>query len=289
MRRLTPLLVIITVLLPVFSSAATVRVLRPKQQVRVVTPRPNNQRTTTWWGPPPSRPNAPVQGPKAAGVVQAVGQNSVTLKTPSGFNTYIVGTGTQIVVQGKPAGLGDVVVGWRANVTFEYTQNLTTTARKLSVVKPEPYGRITAMSPGAITITDNDQAAWDVAVTQETKVQYGRFPFTLDDLRIGYWARAEGPTDGRNVQAMIIRFQPMSVKGVITDVTGDSFRIKTVQQQVIDGVTSDRTIVTIHPRTGPNYPGTRADIRPGMAANAGGFVSEGRPMEVISVEILIAQ
>lgn len=285
MKRILPLLVIVAVLTTACVGLAVERA-KPKPA-----PRQGDQIKPNWWGPPPPNDGPrPDPGPKANGIVVAVGADSVTLRTPCGFNTYIVGPNTEIIVGGNPGALADIAVGFRANVNFEFNfQNLTTHARRLAAFRPEPAGRITSINGNLIVITDETDTAWNVTITPETRIKWLRLPLTPGDLRVGYHARAEGQIDGHNVRARAIQLKLPFFKGAVTEVNNNSIKVKTVEQRVIEGVLSDRTVVVIKPRVGPDQPGTRADIKRGMPVNIGGHVNEGRPMDVLLVELLIGE
>ncbi|MDO8585825.1 MAG: hypothetical protein Q7T82_02190 [Armatimonadota bacterium] len=283
MKRVLPLLIIIAVLGVAFSAAAVQKPARTAKPAAAGAAQPN------WWGPPPPQ-GEPDRGPKVHGPVAAVGENSITLRTPSGFNTYAVGPDTEIRVGGRPGALADISVGFVANVSFEYDQaNLTTHAKRIGAVRPEPNGRITSIEGNLVRITDEGGTVWEVTTTPETRIMWLRIPLTMADLRIGYGARAEGPSEGNRVQARAIQARLPFFKGAVTDINNNSIRVKTVDQRTIEGVMSDRTMVVIHPRVGPNTPGTRADIRRGMAINIGGHIAEGQPMDVLLVELLIGE
>ena len=261
-----------------------------QKPVRRAKPAAANEVRANWWGPGPPQNPVTDPGPKAHGRVAAVSGDSITLRTPSGFNTYTIETGTEILVGGKFAPLTDILVGFRANVAFEYdAANLTTHAKRISAFRPEPYGRITGIEGSLVKITDEDGTVWEVTTTPETRIGWMRIPLTLADLRIGNAARAEGPCDGNRVQARAIQAKLPYFKGAVTDVNANSIKVKMVNQRIIDGVMTDRTVVVVRPRVGPNTPGRRADIKRGMAVNIGGHMTEGQPMDVLLVEMMIGE
>ena len=281
MKRVTPFFVVMCVLLAAMGAWALQRAnVKPARQ-----PAADGQRS--WWGPPPDQ--RPDEGPTARGDVQAVGASSITLRTPCGFNTYSVTAETQIIVRGQPGTLADIKVGDQAAVNFDFLPDVTTKARRIRVMQPQAAGQITAIQGNVVTITGRPNVAWTVNVAPETRIVCRQIRFTLADLRIGYRAVAEGEVDGNNVQARVIRFEPPTVRGAVTQVSDNSIQVKTIEQRLVNGVLTERTGVMIRPRVGPDYPGTRADIKQGMACNMGGHVTQGQPMEVLFVELLIGQ
>ena len=288
MRRFVPLL-------SVFLMLAALPALAVKQQnwpgqppgPRAATAGPQQQ----WWGPPPPKGDVDKR-PRAMGRVEAVGDSSVTLRTPCGFNTYAV-TGTTVIKMQdnpNPAGLADIQVGYRANVIFKYMPDLTTQAEEIVAIKPQPVGRITAINGNVVTITDETEMAWQVTVGANTKIHFNKIPGTLADLRVDYWARAEGQADeNHNVQAVAIQFRPPMFRGAVASVSQNGMTVKTLRQETIQCAFTDRTVIIIQPRTGPNTPGTRADIKQGMAVDIAGHRAEGQPMELLFVGVLIGQ
>ena len=87
----------------------------------------------------------------------------------------------------------------------------------------------------------------------------------------------------------MIRFEPVMARGAVTQVSNNAIRIKAIDQRVVNGNLTDRTVVMVKPRVGPDYRGTRADIKQGMAVNLAGHHVEGQPMGVLLVELLIGQ
>jgi len=278
MKRAIPVTLAVFVLSTLLAAAA---VQRPARQ------KPAPQVNRQWWGPPPGGDRE--RGPRANGPVVAVDANSITLRTPNGFNTYARTATTEVFVDGKPGNLEAIQAGYMANVLFEYAQDLTTPAKVIRANRPQPAGRITSIAGSVVTITDEGGTAWQVTVTQQTRIRCSGIAFTLADLRVGDGARAEGLIDGNNVQARALAFRVPEFKGAVQHAADNSITLKAINQSVIQGTLTDRTVVVIKPRVGPDVPGTRADIKRGMAANIGGRGAEGRSFEVLYVKLLIGQ
>jgi hypothetical protein len=294
MKRFIPLLVVAVLLLSAIAAFAVEQVggTTPMPRATVRTQQPRAGRPN-WWGPAPPQtpaPPQPVQGPKARGIVAAVGADRITLKTQLGFNTYAVSSSTEIIVRGTTGALADIAVGNLAMVNFEFDMaSLTTPAKRIAVTLPAPAGRITSIDGNLIKITDEFGTVWNVTVSPDTRIMCLQQPFAVANLHVGYVAKAEGQIAGNDVQAKALRVQPGMAKGAVIDVNASSIKLKTMDQRIIDGVLSDRTRVMIRPRVGPNQPGTRADIKKGMPANISGLTNEGQPMDVLLVELLIGQ
>jgi len=293
MKRVLALSVVATLLLTAITALAQRTTPMPRVTVRNQQPRPAPR--PNWWGPPPPQNQNPPppqadQGPKARGVVAAVGSDSITIKTPLGFNTYTVGPSTEIIVRGTPGALADIAVGNLAMISFDFDMaSLTTPAKRIGVTLPEPAGRITSIDGNLVKITDDFGTIWNVAVSPDTRIMCLHQPLGIANLRPGYMARAEGEIQGNDVQARAMRIQPQMAKGVVVEVNANSIKLKTIDQRMVQGILSDRTRVMIRPRVGPNQPGTGADIKRDMPANISGLSTEGQPMDVLLVELLIGQ
>jgi hypothetical protein len=297
MKRVLPLLVVAVLLLTAIAALAEQRAsgTTPMRRATVRNQQPRPSRN--WWGPPPQQNPAPpqnpgtppqtIQGPRARGLVAAVGSDSITIRTQLGFNTYTVSSTTEIIVRGAPGALADIAVGNIAMINFDFDlASLTTPAKRIAITLAEPSGRITSIEGNLVKITDEFGVVWNVTVSQDTKITCLQQPLALADLRVGDWGRAEGQIQGNNVQASALQIQPTVFKGAVMEVNANTIKLKTVDQRIVEGALSDVTRVLIRPRVGPNQPGTRSDIKKDMPANISGLTQEGQPMDVLVVELL---
>ncbi|MDO8684479.1 MAG: DUF5666 domain-containing protein [Armatimonadota bacterium] len=287
MKRFLPLLIAALILATALAVVAQQRPNRKEKAPGARFAQPTADAQPDWWGPPPKDDRE--EGPKARGIVQAVSDNTITLKTISGFNTYSVTSSTEILIKRKPGVLSDIAVGDIAGINFEYMSDLTTQAKKINAAKPEAAGKITAIAGSVVTITSEGGVAWEVVTSSDTRVGFNRMPMTFADLRVGYWARAEGLTEGNRVQARMIQLRLPVFRGAVTEISNNAIQIKTIDQRIMNGALSTRTVVVIKPRVGPNTRGTIADIKKGMAVNIAGHLTEGQPIEVLLVELMIGQ
>lgn len=294
MKRVLPLIVVSVVLLTAISALAQRRVNGPNPMPReTVRVKPAPVARPNWWGPPPPPPNGPPkpnQGPRARGIVAAAGTNSITIRTPSGFNTYTIASNTEIIVRGNPGALADAAQGDVASVNFDFDMSsLTTPAKRIEITMRQPAGQITAIQGNIIKISDEFGTVWNVEVSPDTRIMCLRQPIALADLQIGYTARAEGQCQANDVQAKALQIQPAMFKGAVVEINANTIKLKTMKQEIIEGTLTDRTRVVIRPRVGPNLDGTRADIKKDMPANIAGLAHEGQPMDVLVVELLTGQ
>ena len=269
MKARTVLLVLLALL--VAASALAAPQQRPGGKGGLVKP--------NWWGPPPG------QKPAANGTVAEVSSTQIVLDTKQGRKTFAVTPDTKVWVRGKAGSIVDVKVGDPCRVVFKPVANGTPVAIRIMVPKPHAAGQLTAKEGNVLTLKNKD-TIWTVTVLPEAKIICGKYEGTLADLRIGYRVVAFGEISGNNVVAKLVEFLPTVYMGAVIAVNGNQITVKTIRQKVVTGIVTDKTVILIKPRTGPNRPGTLADIKDGLPININGHLVQGGPMQLIFVQVL---
>jgi hypothetical protein len=237
-----------------------------------------------WWpGQRPAQP-APANQTVAVGTVAAVAANKIDVQTAQGVKTFAVFPKTKVVVQGKKATIADVNVGNPVRVTFRVVNNVPS-AVHIAVPKPSIKGKITAISGGGFTLKTKD-AEFAVTVGAATKIKSKGYQGSLADLQVGFGAGVVGVMSGNNVAADVVEFVPVVVRGAVTAVDGNTITVKAIRQQMITGLASEKTVILVRPRVGPNVKGTIADVKVGVPVNIGFKPVQDGPSPLFWIDVL---
>jgi len=236
-----------------------------------------------WWpGQKPGKP-APKEN-VAVGTVAAVSATKIDVQTASGVKSFGVFPKTRVVVQGKKATIADVKVGDPVNVVFRVVNN-TAIALRIAVPKPSVAGKITAINANVITI-NGKKGEFQITVSDSTRIKSHGYAGALADLQVGFGAGAQGTLSGNNMAADAVEFLPAVARGAVTAVDGNTITIKAIRQQTIETLASDKTVVLVRPRVGPNVKGTIADVKVGAPVNIGFKPIKDGPSPLFWIDIL---
>lgn len=243
-----------------------------------VVPAPGGPQAS-WWG------KAPGERPTVSGTVTEVSATNIAVQTPQGVKSFTVAPKTRVVIAGKPATIADIKVGNQVTVRFRLMKNNVPVALHIAVPKPATKGKITAIEGSVITLK-NKQDELKVTVTDATKFRSNGYEGTLADLRVGYSVAAEGAISGSTMTADMVRFVPIVAKGAVTAVDGNTITVKTVKQLSVVTLASDKTVVIVRPRVGPNKKGTLADVKVGAPVNIGFTATKDASSPLLWIEVL---
>jgi hypothetical protein len=163
------------------------------------------------------------------GVVQAVGTNSITLKTRKGASVTVeVSADTKIRVNGEAGSLADVQVGYLAAVKLAAGGG---PAKALAAFAPGTIvvGVVDSVGSNSITLKTKDGSSVTIGVTGSTKIRVNGKAGALADIEAGYRALVVR-TSANGPAAAIRAYQPgvrgLLVKGLVDSVGTDSITIK---------------------------------------------------------------
>lgn len=236
-----------------------------------------------WWPGQKPKP-APVRETTAVGTVAAVVASKIDVQTAQGVKSFAVFPRTKVVVRGKNATMADVKAGDPVRVNFRVVNNVPS-AVHIAVPKPNIKGKITAINGSVITLKTKD-AEFQVTVGEATKIKSKGYRGSPADLQVGFGAGVQGAVSGNNVAADAIEFVPAVAKGAVTAVDGNTITIKAIRQQSITTLASEKTVIMVRPRVGPNVKGTIADVRVGVPVNIGFKPVEGGPSPLFWIDVL---
>ena len=238
-----------------------------------------------WWGKAPGQNQKPV----AAGTVQSVSPQSISVNTNQGGKTFVVNDKTRVMVRGQKATINDIKVGDQVLVRFAMQEN-TAVAIGIAVPKPSCRGQIVSIDNNMLVLRDPKASTeCRVAVSDATKYGSRGYSGTLADLRVGYHAQATGTLSEGVLIADAVKFVPMVAKGTVIAVEGNLVTLKAVRQQTIPVVVDEKTVINISPRVAPDKKGTIADIKVGTPANIGFHAVQNGPGQLLWIDLLTGQ
>lgn len=236
----------------------------------------------SWWHRP-----VPVAKPLIAGTVASVSSTSIGVQTTAGVKTFAVGPKTKVVVQGKMASINDIKVGDPVRV-HPRKGSVALLAAKIIVPKPAMKGKITALGDNSFTL-NNKAGEFTVSTTGDTRFTshgLGGYQGTFADLRVGFGVAVEGETSGNTIAADWIQFSPLLAKGAVSAVDASTITVKTVKQAAVVTAPSEKTVVFIRPRVGPNKRGTLDDVKVGLPVNIGFTPNKSGTPALLWIEVL---
>jgi hypothetical protein len=169
-----------------------------------------------------------------AGVVQAVGSGSITLKLRKGATVTVQVNGdTKIVVNHKPGTLADIKTGYRALVKGKRGEP----AKAIhAFAAPGPgrvvVGKVDSVGSNSITLTKRNGDSVTVPVNGDTKIRVNGKPGSLADIKSGYRAvvrrtSPDGPAAAiRAYEHHGMGAHKLLVRGVVDSVGSDSITLK---------------------------------------------------------------
>jgi preprotein translocase subunit YajC len=198
------------------------------------------------------------------GTVAAVGSDSITLTLKKGGSlTLAVTADTKIRVNGAPATLADVLVGYQAVVKRASDGSAQRIDAKDPAFKKVVHGIVDSVGTDSITLKlKKDGSSLTIAVTADTKIRVNGSPGALSDIHAGFRAEVKQNSDGsaKAINAKDPEFKS-EVHGLVSAVGTDSITLKLKNGDSVEiAVTSD---TKIHLKCGP---GTLADIEVGFRA-----------------------
>jgi hypothetical protein len=211
-----------------------------------------------------------------AGVVQAVGSDSITLKLRKGGTlTVEVNADTRIVVNRKLGTLADIEVGYRALVKGKRGQP----AKAIRAYKkPSPgtvvSGKVDSVGSDSITLKKRDGNPVTIDVNADTKIRVNGKPGSLSDIETGYGAVVRRTAPGgpaAAINAHQIRSHGRAVvRGVVDSVGSDSITLKGHVGASVTIAVTGATIIRVDGQAG-----SLSDIQAGyraivLRAGAGG-------------------
>lgn len=235
-----------------------------------------------WWG------RAPGQKPAVNGEVANVSPTNIAVKTREGVKPFVVNDKTRVMVRGQRVTINDVKVGDLVHVKFKLVPNNVPLALAIVVPKPAVRGKIVAIE-GAVVVLKNKEREVRVTTTEQTKYRSRGYEGVFADLRIGYWAAAQGTITDQSTVADVIEFKPAMANGAVIAKEGDVITVKTVKQLTIVTLGSAATAVLIRPRIGPNKKGTLADIQVGMPCDIGFHANPQGQSPLLWIDLLVGQ
>jgi hypothetical protein len=236
-----------------------------------------------WWPGQKPKP-VPVKQTVAVGTVAAVAATKIDVQTAQGVKSFAVFPKTKVVVQGKKATIADVKAGDPVRVDFRVINNVPSAAR-IAVPKPNIKGKITAINGNVITLKTKN-AEFAVTVGEATKIKSKGYQGSLADLQVGFGAAVVGTISGNNIAADVIEFLPEVAKGAVTAVDGNTITIKAIRQQSITTIATEKTVILVRPRVGPNVKGTIADVKVGVPVNIGFKPVQDGPSPLFWIDVL---
>lgn len=230
-------------------------------------PPPKRGPSTQWWGPTPN------PTPTVAGVVVAVAPDQITLNLPRGPQGFVVTPKTEIIVEGKRAGIGDVRQGDQCAIRFQVAPNGAPIALRIQARQAaEPKMPIVA---GIVASITNDRIALNtpngtltLAITGDTQVFVSGKKAGLGDVKVG--VRAEvmfRPVDGGVGVALRINVPKPHAAGQIDAINGNVLTVRDNQMVWNVTVPDGAKIVC---RT---YQGTLADLKVGYHVSVSGTIN----------------
>jgi len=202
-----------------------------------------------------------------AGVVQAVGSDSITLKLRKGGTATVQVNGdTKIIVNRKQGTLSDIQVGFRAFVRGKRGQPAKAIRAHAA---PAPgtlvAGKVDSVGADSVTVVKRDGTAVTVPVTADTKVRVNGQVGSLSDLQKGYRifirrTSADGPAAVINAHRATSLGRAV-VHGTVDSVGSDSITLKGRDGgKLTIGVTA-QTIIRVRGEAA-----SLSDIQPGYRA-----------------------
>lgn len=166
------------------------------------------------------------------GIVEAVGSDSVTLKTKKGLSVTIdVDADTKIIVNRKPGALADIEVGYRA--AAKPSKNGGAARWLRAYERPAPglvvHGAVESVGSDSITVKKKNGDSVTIDVTANTKIRVNGKAAELADIEAGDRAIVKR-TSPNGPAAAIKTFHAggrrVVVHGVVDSVGSDSITIK---------------------------------------------------------------
>lgn len=258
-RVLLVALLVLAVSACVLAEPVTRRAVRPMA-------RPNTQIKPNWWGP------APGQTQTVRGYVVDLGPDHVTLNLPQGAQAFLITPKTEIFVEGKKAGLGDIKLDDPCIVRFQISQTGPPVAG--SIRDREPAAAVTPSVKGVITEVNADrvtlglpEGATVFGITKETQINvYGKRS-GVGDLKPGMQAElVYRPIDGGIPSALRISIAMPRATGQISAISGNVLTVKDLEKKITWSITvPDGTRIASH-----GYVGTFSDLRLGYRVGVNG-------------------
>lgn len=223
MRTLKVLLLCITVLM-VVNAVCFAAAPPPKKTVR-----------GQWWGP---APNPTIT---ATGVVVSTGPDQIMVNLQRGPQGFIVTPKTEIIIEGKRAGLGDLRQGDQCVIRFQVAPNgppiaLRIEARKAATPKtPSATGSVASITTDRIVL-NTPHGPLTLAVTSDTQIMVFGRSAGLADVKVGQRAEVNfRPVDGGVGFALRINVPKPRVAGVIDAINGNVLTVR--ERDVVWNVT----------------------------------------------------
>jgi len=280
------LVLLLTLFVSTSMFAVVIRKSGPGEGPRVVrvqpAPAPREGRKPNWWGP-----GAPNQTPVVQGNVTNVGQDNITLSLPEGAQTFAVTPQTEIMVEGKKAGLGDIKQGDPCVLKMQLVPQgfpiaLAIRARPVdappAVKMQSAAGAVAEAAPDHIVI-NTSKGAQGFAVNAQTRVYvYGK-KASIGNVKVGAQAEVsfvprEGAPLAMRISVVYPRFE-----GMVTEINGNVLTIKSKDAVRTVTVVAD-TKITFKDRAA-----ILADVKTGYRVIAMGNVS-GSSMTAAELRIL---
>lgn len=230
---------------------------------------------------------APIGKAPIPGTVTSVGPTAIAISTPTGVQSFVVTPKTKVTIRGAKATIADIKVGDVVRINTKTVKG-TVVAARVTIPKPTTKGKITAIGDKSFTLKTKT-GDMTVNVSDATKfTSHGKTGYqgTLADLRVKYGVNVEGTITDKTIAADWVEFSPAMLKGAVTAIDGTTITVKGTKQNVIKAVASDKTVVFIKVRTGPNKRGTLADVKAGLPVNIGFTPDKSGTSPLLWIEVL---
>lgn len=214
------------------------------------------------------------------GIVQSVDSSSVTLKAKNGVTvTIALNAATKIRVNGKPATLDDVKVGYQARVRRARRGG---PAKLLAAHEVPPtgtiaHGRVDSVGSSSITLKHKDGSTVTIDTNQDTKILVNGAAGSLGDIKAGYHARVKR-TSASGPAAVIKAFAPgtrrMVLRGTVDSVGSNSITLNLKNGASVTVAVTAKTRIRVSGQAGaltdiqPGYQALVVRVRPGGRAFA---------------------
>ena len=223
------------------------------------------------------------------GKVSAIDAASITVQTEKlGPQTFSITEKTRFAVYGQKATIDQIKVGANAHVGYSVLDDATRVANTVAIPIPAFTGKIVSVGEaGFVLAPKTQQAPITITVTPQTRITTHTYTGTLADLKAGYGASVRGIPADNAVNAIAVLFSVPEIRGVVQSAAGSAIVVKTLNQRLVTVTGTDATAILVRPRTAPNFPGTPADVKPGVAVNIGGHNTGRNTMTALWIDLLV--